>query len=136
MLIGLNSYFKVLTGTIRRGEENEPIALEICLGMILSLCYESPSFDNFKNITNLCFNTTFCKQNEVHEIIENRKKLQNEKDLLKYDTVDTSNINEKNIFDEFRENLEFKENRYHVKVPVKKEFKESLPDNYFIAKNG
>ena len=35
-------HFKFMTGNIRRGNENEPIALEFCFGWVVSGYYESP----------------------------------------------------------------------------------------------
>ena len=53
MLIELDSYFKFMTGNIRRSNENEPIALESCFGLVVSGYYESPFSTSTHSFTNL-----------------------------------------------------------------------------------
>ena len=57
ILIGLDSYFKFMTGNIHRGNENEPIALESCLGCGVSRYYESSISTTTNSFTNLRLNT-------------------------------------------------------------------------------
>ena len=59
ILIGLDSYFKFMNGNIHRGNENEPIALESCLGWGVSRYYESSFSTTTNSFTNLRLNTNF-----------------------------------------------------------------------------
>ena len=59
ILIGLDSYFKFMTGNIHRGNENEPIALESCLGWGVSRYYESSFSTTTNSFANLRLNTNF-----------------------------------------------------------------------------
>ena len=59
ILIGLDSYFKFMTGNISRGNENESIALKSCFGWVVSIYYESPFLTTTSFFTNFRLNTNF-----------------------------------------------------------------------------
>ena len=59
ILIGLDLYFKFMTGGIRPVNENEPIALESCFGWVVSGYYESSFLTTTTSFKNLLLNTSF-----------------------------------------------------------------------------
>ena len=58
-MIGLDSYFKCMTGNIYQGNENEPVALESCFVWVVSGYYESPFSTTTNYFTNVYLNTNF-----------------------------------------------------------------------------
>ena len=59
ILIGLDSYFKFMTGNICRCNENEPIALESYFGWVVSNYCESPFSTTTNSFTNFFLKTNF-----------------------------------------------------------------------------
>ena len=78
-----------MTGSIRPGNENEPIALESCFGWVVSGYYESSFLTTTNSFKNLLLNTSFydtdhmknddsitseqCQSNESREFISQFK---------------------------------------------------------------
>ena len=59
ILIGLDLYFKLMTGSVRPGNENEPIALESGFGWVVNVYYESSFLTTTNSFKNLFLNTSF-----------------------------------------------------------------------------
>ena len=131
ILIGLDVYFKFMTGKIRRGNEFEPVALESCFGWVLSGYYESPFSTNNSSFTNLRLNTSF---NDVDYLRDNDTVFKLEKEtFFNIDNDKCEPTKGRDFIKNFEDNLVMKNNRYETKLPVKDNLKDMLPDNYLLA---
>ena len=130
ILIGLDYYYLFVTGDIIRGEPNEPIVLNSIFGWILCGTFVEATQANF-NVTHLF---------RVDTLPNKTGGITKEGNLFEFDiTYDTRvqmfpNEDHKHIFEDFENNIQFKNNRYITKLPIRKT-DDILPDNYILANN-
>ena len=121
ILIGLDYYWSFLTGGTIRGEFGGPIALESKLGWILSGQVESPPATTVAmNVTDShVLNIGFCEEANL------------ETKLSRFWDLESIGITKKeeSIYEDFTNEIEFKEGRYEVRLPWKLNHP-TLPDNY------
>ena len=123
ILIGSDYMWTFSAGQTRWGEANEPVAVLTKLGWVISVpmkldCKEKLSSINFVSTHALKVS---------HEILE-EEKLSSQ--LEKFWSLESIGIQDKDTTHEgFWKNLEFKDERYSVKLPFK-EHHDLLPDNY------
>ena len=113
VLIGVNDYHRIVTGTSRRGEsQSEPIAIETIFGWTLSGEIKDENLRNAKA--------------NVHLAIDSRK---SESELHKLWDYESIGIREEtDVHTMFKEAIEFTGERYRVKLPWKEgEF--DIPNN-------
>ena len=132
ILTGLDYYYQIVTGEIIRGKSNEPIALGSIFGWVLN--------GNILVISRVHLNITthmFRIDAVNNEFIET-------KDFKNPFEFDLTNVNDgreelhltdenQHVLKNFQNTIEFKNNRYVAKLPIKK-MNELLPDNYTVAK--
>ena len=130
ILIGLDYYYLFVTGDIIRGEPNEPIALNSIFGWILCGTFVETTQANF-NVTHLFRVDTL--RNKTGGITKEGNPFEFD---ITYDTRVQMFPKEdhKHIFEDFEKNIQFKNNRYITKLPIRKT-DDILPDNYILANN-
>ena len=113
VLIGVNDYHRIVTGTSRRGEsQSEPIAIETIFGWTLSGEIKDENLRNAKA--------------NVHLAIDSRK---SESELHKLWDYESIGIREEtDVHTMFKEAIEFTGERYRVKLPWK-EGDYDIPNN-------
>ena len=130
ILIGLDYYYLFVTGDIIRREPNEPIALNSIFGCILCGTFVETTQANL-NVTHLFHVNTL--GNKTGGITEEGNPFEFD---ITYDTRVQMFPKEdhKHIFEDFEKNIQFKNNRYITKLPIRKT-DDMLPDNYILANN-
>ena len=123
ILIGLDFYWSFLTGGSIRGEIGGPIALESRLGWILS-----GEIQNCKETTST--STNFA-QTHVLRVEEHRLEEQVSR-FWDLESIGIDQQRENSVYQQFQEEIEFKDGRYEVKLPWKQEHP-LLPDNYSLC---
>ena len=132
ILIGLDYYYLFVAGDIIRGEPNEPIALNSIFGWILCGTFVETTQAN-SNVTHRFRVNTL--RNKTGGITKERNPF--EFDLnISYDTrVQMFPKDDyKHVFEDFEKNIQFKNNHYITKLPIRKT-DGILPDNYILANN-
>ena len=131
ILIGLDYYYQLVTGEIIRGEINEPVALNTVFGWVIGGEFQNTSRVQL-NVTTHMYRIDLrtkhsMKTKEINNPFEfDFNKLYDEKEFLKSE--------DDYVVKNFKNSIEFKNNRYITKLPIKKDMKEILPDNYTVAK--
>ena len=130
ILVGIDYYHSCINSEIKRGSENQPLAISAIFGWILRGCNETQ-----RNVhTNL--NSTHALRLNGDDVI-NRSCLDKEPFELYFNTVlyneNSNKINEikDDIYSTFKENLTFGNNRYKTKLPFKvglPRFRKFLPN--------
>ena len=120
-----------MTGNVCRGNENESITLKSCFGWVVSNYYESPFSTTTNSFTNLRLNANFYDFDYMKND-ENIFKL--EKETFFNFTSEQYESNESHEFiSQSKDNLMMRNNRYEVKLPIKDNLVELLPDNYLLT---
>ena len=128
ILIGSNFYWHFISGQCIRGERG-PIALESCLGWVLSgPMYDCPSSSSTEvNLadTHVLFLTS-TKRSEEQAL---------EQQVAKFWSLESIGIsrNELSLYETFQDEIEFIDGRYQVGLPWKQDHP-VLPDNYDLCK--
>ena len=121
VLVGADYYFSFMSGGCIKGHKpNSPIALESRIGWVLTGPYRSPNFESNLSITTLSAVHSF------EECLDNT--------LSKFWEVESIGSPEENVFDQYKENVEFDGGIYVTKLPFKLHH-EILPDNFQLSKN-
>ena len=114
MLIGADNLWQFQSGEVRKGEINQPVAIETTLGWTIS-----GKIDGEQEISGYTQSTI---------VIEPMKR-STESDLSKLWDLETLDIRERNeVYDDLIDNITFNGNRYSVKLPWKAGHAE-LPDH-------
>ena len=117
-----------MTGNIRQGNENESMTLKSCSGWVVSDYYESSFSTTTNSFTNLRLNANFYDFDYMKND-DNIFKL--EKEIFFNITSEQCESNESHEFiPQFKVDLMMRNNRYEVKLPIKDNLVELLPDNY------
>ena len=128
LLIGLDHYYSFFTGAIRKGDVDEPVALESYLGWVVCGKF-SDHLTSTHSVTCLRINTEHGELRDSHEDDSLREA------VSKFWEVDSLGIStsESNVYSNFENDLKFNGQRYVTKLPFKP-YKETLPDNFDISK--
>ena len=131
ILIGMDYYFSFMNGEVKKGNENEPLAIKSIFGWVLCGVIEN------EQIVNTYMNSTHMLRVNTESIITYCKENSNDASFNKLfysENIDKNcDIND-DVFSNFKKNLSLVNNRYISKLPFK-EYCESLPDNYYLAMN-
>ena len=124
VLIGSDYYWEFATGRMSRGRSG-PIAIHTRLGWILSgpVTFTEPGQSS---ISLIMTHTLRVDANELTETLDNT--------LQSFWDLESLGIREpeQSVFEKFRENIVFKEDRYEVSLPWKDQHP-LLPDNYQLS---
>ena len=128
ILIGLHYYYNFMIGNIIRGKPNEPIALELTLGQIISGPY---SFINSTDVYNIKSHFFFPPSNCRFNVFEN----ENDNKLSPIWDIEYVGVNSKELemYQNSENGLELTGERYSVKLPFKP-VTELLPGNFITSK--
>ena len=111
LLIGLDHYYNFVSGNVRLGILNEPIAIESKLGWILSGRYEKINNTSINlNQTHFFFTVQSSKTFETLNIVKSFKNLWD---------VESAGIDKENydVYKNFEAELTFYDKRYSTKLP-------------------
>ena len=128
LLIGLDHYYNFVSGNVRLGILNEPIAIESKLGWILSGRYEKINNTSINlNQTHFFFTVQSSKTFETLNIVKSFKNLWD---------VESAGIDKENydVYKNFEAELTFSDKRYSTKLPFKF-YDGVIPDNFSTAKS-
>ena len=127
ILIGADNYWKFFKSGVVQGENGGPVASSSILGFILS-----GPINNSNNA--LETNSTMIETFSLKVAVEEEKSLL--KEFKRFNDLETIGIveNEKDcVLEEFEKSIEFKNNRYEVRLPFK-ENRLQLNDNYELSR--
>ncbi|XP_066927907.1 uncharacterized protein [Clytia hemisphaerica] len=127
ILIGADNYWKFFKSGVVQGENGGPVASSSILGFILS-----GPINNSNNA--LETNSTMIETFSLKVAVEEEKNLL--KEFKRFNDLETIGIveNEKDcVLEEFEKSIEFKNNRYEVRLPFK-ENRLQLNDNYELSR--
>eukprot|EP00795_Rhopilema_esculentum_P016014 gene16014-7350_t len=124
ILIGLDFYWSFVSGGCIRGEKGGPCALESTLGWILS-----GEIQNCKELRPVSTNLT---QTHVLKVAE-RTLDDTVSDFWKLESLGIDQRRENSVYQQFEEEIQFKNGRYEVKLPWKPNHP-LLPDNYVLCR--
>ena len=131
VLIGSDYYWELATGEVLRGERGGPVAINTKLGWVLS--GPAPDIESHQASVSLVaahpITTHTLRVNSQHCSTE---KLDDQ--LRAFWELESLGIHlpDKSTYDDFAENVCFKEGRYKVSLPWKEEH-DPLPDNYQLS---
>ena len=131
VLIGSDYYWELATGEVLRGERGGPVAINTKLGWVLS--EPAPDIESHQASVSLVaahpITTHTLRVDSQHCSTE---KLDDQ--LRAFWELESLGIHlpDKSTYDDFAENLCFKEGRYEVSLPWKEEH-DPLPDNYQLS---
>ena len=128
VLIGSNFYWHFMSGQCRRGEGG-PIALESCLGWILSgPVYDCPASASTEvNLTDTHVLTLASNERGEERLLE-----QQVANFWNLESIGISK-DELSLYETFQDEIEFINGRYQVGLPWKQDHP-VLPDNYALCK--
>ena len=128
VLIGSNFYWHFMSGQCRRGEGG-PIALESCLGWILSgPVYDCPTSASTEvNLTDTHVLTLASNERGEERLLE-----QQVANFWNLESIGISK-DELSLYETFQDKIEFINGRYQVGLPWKQDHP-VLPDNYALCK--
>ena len=131
VLIGSDHYWELTTGEVLRGEHGGPVAINTKLGWVLSgpAPDMTPHPTSVKLISTHTITTHTLRVDSQHY---NTEKLDDR--LRAFWELESLGIHnpDKSVYEEFGENVCFKEGRYEVSLPWK-EVHDPLPDNYQLS---
>ena len=128
ILIGANYYWSFMSGQVIKPDDGTgPIALESILGYILSGDCRVPDHFNSANVT-LVQTSVLKIATEVSD-----KQILHEQFQPFWEKPEENVNSDSKIIQQFKDNLEFRDNRYQVKLPFKEDF-DVINDNYTLSK--
>ena len=136
ILIGADHYWNFFNKCVIQGENGGPVALGSIFGFILS----GPIYANRENFESSCMTVGTI---ETHSLKISAEQVNNERGLLselrKFNDLETIGINskdanERDVFSDFSEQIDFVNNRYQVRLPFKENHLQ-LTDNYELSRN-
>ena len=126
ILIGSDYYWHLVTGDICRGVSG-PVAVHTKLGWVLSGPTSQNTSDPELSVTNLSVHVLHAESQPVEP-----SKLEDQ--LRAFWELEALGIQdkEKTLYDEFASAVKFENGRYKISLPWK-EFRDPLPDNYYLC---
>ena len=127
VLLGLNNYYSVVSGKVRRASE-KPIAIDTIFGWVL-VTDSSNSCTASSNV--LCLLTSTKEENQISNQLKKFWEIEEicPENKSKWSVRDTV------VFNEFKESIEYKNQRYTVKLPMIEEQDEKKYTNKTLATN-
>ena len=120
VLVGADYYFSFMSGRCIKGyEPNSPVALESRIGWVLTCPYQSLNWESNFSITTI---SAVHSEESLDDI------------LSKFWEVESIGSPEENVFDQFKEDVEFNGGIYVTELPFKLHH-EILSDNFQFSRN-
>lgn len=127
ILVGSDQYWSLVSGRVVRGEHG-PIAIETKLGWVLSGPIPEGIQADMQQ-SNLV--TTHVLKSAVNPVDVTNETLDG--NLRTFGELESLGIKPRTLYEEFQEQISFKNNRYEVHLPWKTPHP-SLPDNYELSR--
>ena len=127
VLLGLNTYYSVVSGKVRRAPE-KPIAIETIFGWVL-VSDSSNSCSASSNIMCMLISTK-----EENQISKQLKKFWEIEEICP-ENVSKWSVRDTKVFNEFKNSLEYNNKKYTVKLPMIEEQQEEIHTNMNLASN-